>query len=150
MKIKPLIPALITFLAGLFIQVTSVCAQPLGDKLSLARYLLENQSTSESLKGQTRYGFGLDASGELGYTLKNAAGETVQAYMQQGSLRLFFVEFYENGFSQKELQQKLTALNYVWVGTEKSCDYLNNGSLAVTLCPPSDKGVRICVNLMPH
>ena len=150
MKRKHSVPALITLLIGLFMQVASVHAQALADKLSLARHLLENQSTAESLKGQTLHGFTSDDSAELGYSLKNAAGETVQAYMQQGSHRLFFVEFYENGFTQKELQQKLTGLNYVWVGSEKGCDYLNNGTLAITLCPPSAKGLRVCVNLMPR
>lgn len=146
MNTKHCVLILIAIFSGMLVHAS----QTLEQKLSLAKYLLENQSTAENLKHQTHYGFGFDTGSELGYSLKNAGGELVQAYIQQTSQRIFFVEFYERGLASKDIQQYLSSLNYIWVGTEKSCDYLNNGQLALTLCPAGEKGIRICVNLMPH
>lgn len=151
MKPKRSVPALITLLFCVLLQAAPLrAAGPLDEKLSLARYLLENQATPEKLKGQNHYGFGLDGIAELGYSLKNATGEVVQAYIQQTSRKVFFVEFYEIQYTLKQLLDYLPSANYLWVGSEKGCDYLNNGHLALTLCPHPEKGVHICVNLMPR
>ncbi len=100
----------------------------------------ENQATPEKLKGQNHYGFEVDGIAEVGYSLKNATGEVVQAYIRQTSRKGFLRGILRKSIhAETVLSEYLPGANYLWVGNEKGCDYLNNGHLALTLCPPSRK-----------
>ena len=121
----------------------------LDDKLSLARFLLQQQPAAENWKGTIPFDYELSTRSDLGFTLRNERGETVSVYLQPGSKRIFFVEFYEPEIRREELQRYLSEkLKYVWVGSGHGCEFLNDGLLALNLCPDGEKGTRININLM--
>lgn len=116
-------------------------------KLNLSELLLTKQPTREKLQSLLPKEFGIDSLQEFKYFLKDSMGIPVIVYLHIKTLKIVYIEFYENQLFQKDMYDYIIQKkSFDWIGSEHNCDYFNNKKTAIVICPGMEKGMMIHIS----
>jgi len=115
-------------------------------KLSLSELLLTKQPNREALLKILPKEFKIDSLQKFKYFLKDSLGNAITVYLHIETLKIVYVEFFEKPITHKDLYAYIQKQNYVWIGSEHNCDYMNNKKLAIVICPGMEKGMMVNIS----
>jgi len=116
-------------------------------KVKLSELLLAKQPSRDSLIKILPRGYKIESLKEFQYVLKDSSSIIMTAYLHIKTLKIVYVEFYENQSFKTELYDYLIKQNkFDYVASEHNCDYLNNKKISFTICPGMKEGLMINIS----